>query len=68
MALEYAQEVYKSWERVRGSFWDRELHLDDRRASFEGQLLLDLIEEVHLLRLDLFKLYEHHTKLDKAVK
>jgi len=55
MSLEHAQEVLKKQEELTKGMFDK----NDIRAVFTSQILVDLIEEVRLLRNDLSKLNQN---------
>ncbi len=71
MSLETAREICQSFDKTSKSFWHGEMSYDDIRASLQALMLIELVEEVHLLRLDLFKLNEHNNEVrgyNKTVK
>ena len=55
MSLEHAQEVLKKQEELTKGMSDK----NDIRAVLTSQILVDLIEEVRLLRNDLSKLNQN---------
>ena len=55
MSLEHAQEVLKKQEELTKGMFDK----NDIRAVLTSQILVDLIEEVRLLRNDLSKLNQN---------